>query len=73
MSGSSICDVELRLVGPRGKLMAKGRAVRLAGRRTVALPRLATFRKGRYRLKVTAVSQTGDRIAIRSRVGGRLR
>ncbi|HVL96249.1 MAG TPA: hypothetical protein VM266_10360, partial [Solirubrobacteraceae bacterium] len=73
VSGSSICDVELRLVGPRGKLMAKGRAVRLAGRRTVALPRLATFRKGRYRLKVTAVSQTGDRIAIRSSVGGRLR
>ena len=71
--GASLCDVELRLRGPRGGIYAKGRAVRVKGRTTVRLSRLRTFRKGRYRLTVTAVNQLGRRVNVRTRLGGRLR
>jgi hypothetical protein len=72
--GASICDAELRLYGPKGKVYAKGRAVRLApGRRTVGLPRLRTFKKGHYRLRITGISLLGKRVPVRGGVQGRLR
>lgn len=70
--GASVCDAELRLIGPRGRVYAKGQAIRLTGRRVVRLPRLRTFRSGAYRLKVTAVSRHGRRIGVRTRLRGRL-
>ena len=70
--GASVCDAELRLYGPRGRIYAQGRAVRLRGRRVVRLPRLRTFRPGRYRLSVTGVSELGRRETVRTRVAGRL-
>jgi hypothetical protein len=71
--GASVCDAEVKLFGPRGHLFARGRAVRLTGRSTVHLPRLRTFRRGRYRLAVTGVSATGTRVKVRTRVRGTLR
>ena len=71
--GASVCDVELRLRGPRGSIYAKGRVRRLKGRTTVHLPRLRTFRRGTYRLEATAVNRFGRRVPVRARAGGRLR
>jgi hypothetical protein len=73
VSGARVCDAELKLYGPRGLLYAHGRAIQLKGRRSVALPRLRTLRRGRYRLHVTGVSRLGDRVKVRSSVRGRLR
>ncbi len=72
--GSSVCDAELRLYGPRGHIYAKGRVIRLKpGRGAPRLPRLLTFKPGRYRLAVNGVSRLGRRLAVRTRVHGRLR
>lgn len=71
--GASVCDVELRLRGPRNGIYAKGLARRLKGRSTVYLPRLRTFRRGGYRLTVTAVDRFGRRVNVRTRLKGRLR
>jgi hypothetical protein len=71
--GARVCDAELKLYGPRGLLYAQGRAIQLKGRRSVALPRLRNFRRGRYRLHVTGVSRLGDRVKVRTSVRGRLR
>ena len=70
--GASVCDAELRLYGPRGRIYAQGRAVRLKGRQVVLLSRLRTFRPGNYRLRVTGVSAQGRRESVPSRVQGRL-
>ncbi len=71
--GASVCDAELRVYGPRGHIYAKGRAIRLKpGRRVVRLPRLRTFTPGGYRLAVSGVSQVGKRLAVRTRLRGRL-
>lgn len=70
--GASVCDAELRLDGPRGRIYALGRAVRLKGRQVVLLPRLRTFRRGSYRLRVTGVSALGRREPVRTSVRGRL-
>ena len=70
--GASICDAELRLYGPRGLLYAQGRVARLKGRRIVRLSRLRAFRAGNYRLRVSAISELGRRVPVRTRVAGRL-
>ncbi len=70
--GAPVCDAQLRLYGPRGRIYAQGRAVRLRGRQVVRLPRLRTFRPGKYRLSVTGVSDLGRRVSVRTRVAGRL-
>jgi hypothetical protein len=46
--------------------------VRLKGRRLVLLPRLRTFRRGNYRLRVTGVSALGLRVPVRTSVRGRV-
>jgi hypothetical protein len=71
--GASVCDAEVSLFGPRGRLYAQGRVLRLTGRRVVRLPRLRTIVDGTYRLRVRGVSAVGTRVRIRGRVRGRLR
>ena len=71
--GASVCDAEVSLFGPNNRLYAKGRVLRLTGRRVVALPRHRTIVKGRYRLRVQGVSAVGKRVTIRGSVRGRLR
>jgi hypothetical protein len=68
-----VCDVTIELVGPRGRVYASLRALRLkAGRRNVTLRRLARLPRGGYRLRVSAVSRLGDQVEVRSTVRGRL-
>jgi hypothetical protein len=71
--GASVCDAQISLFGPRNRLYAQGRVLRLTGRRVVRLPRLRTIVKGRYRLRVQGVSPVGRRVTIRGSVRGRLR
>ena len=70
--GSPVCDVELALRGPRGRIYAVGRAVWLKGRRVVRLHRTRTLVRGVYRLEVSGLSRIGDRVPVRTRVRGRL-
>jgi hypothetical protein len=71
--GGSVCDVQLRLFGPRGRVYALGRAIRLKkGRRVVTLQRVRRLRRGSYRLRTTAISLLGERVPVRTNVGGRL-
>ena len=69
----SVCDAQLRLYGPRGRIYGEGRAVRLKGGEVVVLSRRRSFRPGVYRLRVTGMSRLGVRKSVRTRVGGRLR
>jgi hypothetical protein len=71
--GASVCDAEISLFGPKNRLYAKGRALRLTGREVIRVPRLRTIVKGRYRLRVRGVSAVGAPIKIRGGVSGRLR
>jgi hypothetical protein len=70
---SPVCDVELVLVGPRGRVYAEALAISLSGRKRVALERVRRLRRGTYRLRVTALSEFGDRVPVRTAVSGRLR
>jgi hypothetical protein len=67
-----VCDVEAELVNRRGHVYGVARTVWLKGRRTLKLRRVARLRRGVYRLRVTAISQLGDRERVRTRVSGRL-
>ena len=67
-----VCDVQVELVNRRGHVHAVGRAVWLKGRRIVRLRRVASLRRGVYRLRVTAISELGDRERVRTRVRGRI-
>jgi hypothetical protein len=70
---SPVCDVELELVGPRGQVYAGALAISLSGRKRVELERLRRLRRGTYRLRVTALSEFGDRVPVRTSVSGRLK
>jgi hypothetical protein len=67
-----VCDVEVELVNRRGHVYGTTRAVWLKGRRVVRLRRVGQLRRGVYRLRVTAISQLGERERVRTRVSGRL-
>jgi hypothetical protein len=67
-----VCDVEIELVDRRRNVYAVGRAVWLKGRRIARLRRVARLKRGVYRLRVTAISQLGDRERVRTRVRGRI-
>jgi hypothetical protein len=73
LSGSSVCDVDARLFGPRGRVYAVAAAVRLNGTESLRLVRTRRLAKGRYRLVVRAIDAFGERRRITSRVQGRLR
>jgi len=68
-----LCAVRLDLLGPRGRVYARGTASRLGGRRSVRLRRVRRVVRGTYRLRVTARSRTGRRFAVRASSRPRLR
>lgn len=73
LRGGPVCDVTIELVGPRGRVYASARALRLkSGRRTVTLRRLTRLAKGGYRVRVTALSRLGEHVQVRSSVKGKL-
>lgn len=69
----AVCDVQLRLIGPGGRTYARGAAVRMAGRERPRLERTRAFRRGGYRLRVTAIDRFGERRNVTTRVRGVLR
>ena len=73
MRGASVCDAELTLLGPKNRIYARGRVLRLVGREVVRLPRFRTIVKGNYRIRVRGVSIFGRRVTIPGAVRGRLR
>lgn len=70
--GASVCDAEITLVGPKNRVYAKGRELRLTGREVVRVPRLRTIVRGRYRLRVRGVSAIGKRMYVKGAIRGRL-
>jgi hypothetical protein len=70
---SPVCDVELELAGPGGRVYAEALAISLAGDRPVKLERVRRLRRGTYRLRVTAVTEFGERVPVRTRVSGFLK
>lgn len=72
VSGASVCDAKIEVFGPRGRVYARGRAIRLHGRRVVRLPRLRTFVRGAYRVRLRGASLTGRQVTVRGRIRGRL-
>jgi hypothetical protein len=69
---SPVCDAVLELVGPGGRVYARGAAISLSGSKTVSLTRVRRLRAGRYRLEVSGLSRFGDRVPARSSIGGSL-
>ena len=68
-----VCDVSLELVGPRGRVYADARALRLqGGRHNVTLQRHLRLPRGGYRVQVTALSRLGEHVLVRSAVKGKL-
>jgi hypothetical protein len=68
-----LCDVDARLVGPRGRVYASARSIRLkGGRRHIALTRKRKLVRGSYSLQVTALDSLGDPVRVRSTVRGKL-
>ena len=69
-----VCDVTIELVGPRGRVYASARALRVTtGRHAVSLQKLIRLARGGYRIRVTALSRLGEHVQVRSTVKGRLR
>jgi hypothetical protein len=68
-----LCDLDARLVGPKGKVYAKARSVRLkGGRRHIRLTRRRKLVRGSYSLQVTALDGLGDPVRVRSTVKAKL-
>jgi hypothetical protein len=69
--GASVCDAQVRLLGPGGHTYARASLVRVKpGRSTLRLPRLRTFRRGRYRLELRGVTLRGKRVVVAGTVTG---
>lgn len=74
LRSSPVCDVQIDLVGPRGRVYASARMLRLkTGKRRVRLSRVDRLRRGRYHLRVTGLSQLGDTVSVKAKLKGRLR
>jgi hypothetical protein len=68
-----VCDVAVALVGPRARVYARGRMLRLkGGRLRLRLNRVGRLAPGRYGLQVTALSRLGDHVRVRSSLRGKL-
>lgn len=67
------CGVRLRLVGPRGRVYARGAERRISSRRALRLRRSRRLVRGTYRLRVTAVDRSGRRFTVSSTSRLRLR
>jgi hypothetical protein len=74
LRGGPVCDVEVELVGPRQRIYAATRLIRLKnGRGHVRLIRRQRLARGGYRLHVTALSRLGQRVRVRTELRGKLR
>jgi hypothetical protein len=68
-----LCDLEARLIGPRGKVYATARSIRLkGGRRRIRLNRTRKLARGSYRLQMSALDILGDSVSVRSTVKAKL-
>jgi hypothetical protein len=70
-----VCDVQVELVGPRGRVYASRRALRIrSGKQFVLLTRAGGIKlvRGGYKLRVTGLSSTGDYVQVRSTLRARL-
>jgi hypothetical protein len=68
-----LCDLDARLIGPRGKIYAEARSVRLkGGRRRIRLTRTRRLARGSYRLQISALDAVGDTVTVRATVKARL-
>lgn len=67
------CAVGLDLIGPRGRVYARGTASRLAGRRALRLRRVRRIVPGTYRLRVSARSASGRTVRLITSSNPRLR
>jgi hypothetical protein len=72
VSRAAVCDVQLELVGPHGRVYAKQSAVRLRRRSVVRFLRTRTLTKGIYRVRMTAIDMLGERVSVRGALRGRL-
>jgi hypothetical protein len=70
-----VCDVLARLIGPRGRVYATARTLRIkSGPRRIRLDRTGyKLAKGSYRLQIRARSRFGEPVYVRSSVKGKLR
>jgi hypothetical protein len=68
-----LCDLDARLIGPRGKVYAETRSIRLkGGRRRIRLVRMRKLVRGSYRLQMTALDSLGDTVFVRCTVKAKL-
>ena len=68
-----LCDLDARLVGPRGKVYAETRSIRLkGGRRRIRLVRKRKLVGGSYRLQLTALDGLGDTVFVHCTVKAKL-
>ncbi|HEY2636734.1 MAG TPA: hypothetical protein VGI54_05040 [Solirubrobacteraceae bacterium] len=68
-----VCDAEVQLSGPRGRVYATAQAIRLkTGRRFVSLARGRALARGRYTLTVTGLDRLGNHVRVPGKVGGKL-
>jgi len=70
--GSRLCDVAVALLGPGGHVYASGQAISVKGHGLVLLEPTGKLVSGSYRVRVTAVSQLGRRVPVRSSLRVRL-
>ena len=71
--GSALCDAQLRLIGPRGRVYASGRFPGLTTRtRRVRLPRRRALVPGTYRLRATGLNAQDRRVTAKTTLTGRL-
>jgi hypothetical protein len=68
-----LCDVDARLVGPKGRVYASTRSIRLkGGKRRIRLTRTRRLVRGSYTLQVSALDALGDPVRVRSTVRAKL-
>jgi hypothetical protein len=68
-----LCDLDARLIGPRGKVYAEARSIRLkGGHRHIRLTRTRRLARGSYRLQMSALDALGDGVNVRSTVKAKL-
>ena len=68
-----ICDVELSVEGPRGRVYAHTQVRKIKGRRTLRIGAARRLRNGRYRLQLVGESPSGRTIRVDTDVTGRRR
>jgi hypothetical protein len=68
-----ICDAELVVEGPRGRIYAHTRVRKIKGRRTLRLGAVRRLKKGRYHLQLVGETPSGRTLRVDTDVRGRRR